>query len=76
MGYVHVFLMPGVSAPLELELEEVVSCMIWVLGAELCLLQEQYVLLTPKEPSLCPGTFLHRLWDWTEVLVFVKQSLY
>lgn len=68
-------LMPGVSDPLELESEEVVSCMVWVLGAELSSARA-VCALNPQEPSLGPGTFLHRLWDWTEVLVFVKQSLY
>ena len=36
---------------LELELQTVVSCLTWVLGLELGLLEEQYMLLT-DEPSL------------------------
>jgi hypothetical protein len=37
--------------PLELELQMVVSCLVWMLGTKLGPLEEQPLLLTP-EPSL------------------------
>lgn len=57
----HMWLVPrkarmGYLDPLELELHEVVSYLMWVQGIELGFLQEQWLLLTPGPMSLVPNS--------------------